>query len=245
MERIRVLLVDDDPEIVDCLAEALTSQGFNVYGVTSLAKALEWLEQNTVDLVITDSQGMLKDRNDLLPMMEEIRRITAVPVILMTDAIKENQIPEFLQQGFAAVLIKVATLKDLYEAIRKPFRTKFTVLVVNDCQTALETTAELIETFGYSAATAKDGQEAWEMVKKNPPNLVFTSDSMPRLSGPVLLEKMKASADDTISDIPVILYGTWATVNEIRLREQGFAVVLQKPAKAETIKDALISVLGC
>ncbi len=49
-----VLLVDDEPPIVAALRRTLRGRGYRIIGVTSPAEALELLERESVDLVISD-----------------------------------------------------------------------------------------------------------------------------------------------------------------------------------------------
>jgi len=54
---------------------------------------------------------------------------------------------------------------------------------------------------GYDIATAKDGQEAVEMVKKNKYDLIFLDENMPGLSGLETLNHIKALS----ADLPVVM----------------------------------------
>lgn len=50
----RVLVVDDDPEIAELVAEVLESRGYAVATVASAEEALEAMGRNPFDLVISD-----------------------------------------------------------------------------------------------------------------------------------------------------------------------------------------------
>ena len=50
----RLLIVDDDPGVVDYLIEMLEQQGYAVQGLTSPQRALDRIAEDRFDLVITD-----------------------------------------------------------------------------------------------------------------------------------------------------------------------------------------------
>ena len=56
---------------------------------------------------------------------------------------------------------------------------------------------------GYHVDCANDGQEAWEKVQANPPDLVVTDLQMPRMSGLELIEQLRK--DERFVDLPAIL----------------------------------------
>ena len=54
MEALRVLIVDDEEELVSALEERLNLRGFQASGVTTGAKALEYLADRSCDVVLLD-----------------------------------------------------------------------------------------------------------------------------------------------------------------------------------------------
>ena len=56
---------------------------------------------------------------------------------------------------------------------------------------------------GYEVITASDGQEAWEAIEADTPDLVITDFQMPRLDGLGLVKQMRAH--DHTRSIPVIM----------------------------------------
>src|SRR6187402_3550899 len=56
---------------------------------------------------------------------------------------------------------------------------------------------------GYNVVTATDGEEGWEKVNSEHPDIVVTDCQMPRLSGLGLAERIKASP--ITAGLPVIM----------------------------------------
>ena len=55
----------------------------------------------------------------------------------------------------------------------------------------------------FEVSCAEDGQQAWEMIQENCPDVLITDLQMPRMNGLELIERVRA--DEATADLPVIL----------------------------------------
>ncbi|MFH1010551.1 MAG: response regulator [bacterium] len=74
-------------------------------------------------------------------------------------------------------------------------------LVVDDDLDMLQVLADFVRTLGYEPMKARDGDEAWELFKREAPNLVISDIHMPNRNGLLLMRDIK----DTRANTPVIL----------------------------------------
>ncbi|TMQ25667.1 MAG: response regulator [Candidatus Rokuibacteriota bacterium] len=81
LEPMRVLAVEDEPEVLDVIRAMLTAAGHTVVSAVSGREALELFEREPVDVVITDlgMPGMTG-----LALAEELKHRRAIPVVLLT-----------------------------------------------------------------------------------------------------------------------------------------------------------------
>src|SRR3954451_1074124 len=80
----RVLLVDDDAEIIDAIRYALESKGYQIFIARDGNQGLAMAEREDPDLVILDM--MMPKRSGFL-VLEKLRRSRAVPVrVIMITA---------------------------------------------------------------------------------------------------------------------------------------------------------------
>ncbi|MFP2768620.1 sigma 54-interacting transcriptional regulator [Oceanisphaera sp. KMM 10153] len=80
--KARILLVDDDVSLLKLLGLRLKSEGFEVSTAASGAEALEWLEQERPDMVLSD---LRMDGMDGLALFDRIQRQhVGLPVVIMT-----------------------------------------------------------------------------------------------------------------------------------------------------------------
>ena len=75
------------------------------------------------------------------------------------------------------------------------------VMVVEDVATTRRMLARLIERGGYDVVEADDGASAWELVRKEPVDLIVTDVQMPRKSGIELLAELQLNR----LNVPVII----------------------------------------
>lgn len=111
----QVILVDDDPQVLNCLSVLLSSYDFTVRSYDSARKALSAFIEEPADIVVTDFQ--MAEMNGIT-LLEKIREIDGeTPVILMTGHAE-------LEMALAAVRMRAL------EVILKPFDPEILVDVV-------------------------------------------------------------------------------------------------------------------
>jgi CheY-like chemotaxis protein len=87
-----ILIVDDEAEIRDLLAQYLGTAGFRTVTAATPAEAFAAIERELPDLVISDLQ---LEESDGLAMLEKIRaRLPAVPLILLTGVLFDHAVVE-------------------------------------------------------------------------------------------------------------------------------------------------------
>lgn len=104
MSKEKILVVDDDPNILQVLAMRLESKGYEPVKVKSAELALQELQAGRFDLVLTDLRMAGLDGMDLL---EELRRMDpGTPVIILTAHGSIPNAVEAMQKGAFSYLTK-------------------------------------------------------------------------------------------------------------------------------------------
>jgi DNA-binding response OmpR family regulator len=104
----RVLLVDDDPELLESVRIALVMRGYEVLTACDGAEALARVERDRPDLMVLD---LVMPRRSGLTVLDRIRAtaMRSTPIIMMTandeerhrDAAKLRGVSVFLSKPFA------------------------------------------------------------------------------------------------------------------------------------------------
>ncbi|WP_417697213.1 response regulator [Psychromonas sp.] len=82
----RVLIVEDEESLAQVLSEYLSLSGFVTDVINDGSQAIEWLKNNTIDLLILDL--MLPGKNGL-DIYRELRAFSDVPVVMATARVDE------------------------------------------------------------------------------------------------------------------------------------------------------------
>lgn len=77
------------------------------------------------------------------------------------------------------------------------------IVVIDDEQDILEIVKATLKTKGYHIHGANDGEQGWQLIKQQRPDLIICDLKMPKMSGLELTRKLKAS--DELKDIPIII----------------------------------------
>ncbi|MGD8623519.1 MAG: response regulator [Anaerolineae bacterium] len=117
-----------------------------------------------------------------------------------------------------------------------------TILVVDDNDLNRELVVRQLEKQGHEAAQAENGQQAMEMMRQRPFDLVLLDIMMPVMNGYQVLEEMQA--DDELRYLPVIVV---SAVNEmdsiVRCIELGAEDHLPKPVSRVLLRARIMAAL--
>lgn len=116
---MRILIVDDEPKILEIIDAYLVSKNFIVYKAISGAEALEKYHSISPDLVILDL--MLPDINGL-EVCKNIRKESEIPIIMLTAKSDEEDILKGLAMGADDYLIKPFSPKELVARVETVLR---------------------------------------------------------------------------------------------------------------------------
>jgi PAS domain S-box-containing protein len=114
---VRVLLVDDDDDSRQFVADALTAAGARIDQAASVAEALQRLQEGRPDVLISD---IAMPHEDGYALLRRVRALEGgdVPAIALTAYARPEDVAKAHQSGFRLHLAKPVTLEQLIEAIK-------------------------------------------------------------------------------------------------------------------------------
>ena len=115
--RRKILLVDDEPIVLEILGKRLARRNFEVYTARDGNEGLECAQAVHPDLILLDE---LMPHKDGLTMLKELRsdeRISAIPVIMVTARRAEREKTKAADAGVTAYITKPASVFEILKYI--------------------------------------------------------------------------------------------------------------------------------
>lgn len=120
--KINVLLVDDEQDFIEPLANRLTLRKLSVRKATNGAAALKVLEQEPVDVIVLDMK--MPDMDGLQVLREAKTLYPQIEVILLTGHTSVESSIEGLELGAFDYLLKPVAIDELVYKIQDAFQKK-------------------------------------------------------------------------------------------------------------------------
>lgn len=119
MNKPRVLVVDDEPQMVGIVAYAFETQGFEVLTAYDGEQALQKINSEQLDLVLLD---VMLPRIDGFEICRIVRQNTTLPVILLTARKEEEDVIHGLELGADDYMTKPFNPRELVARVRAVLR---------------------------------------------------------------------------------------------------------------------------
>ncbi len=153
----RILLVDDEPELIDMVMSILTEYGFqNIKTAKSVRGAIEEAEKSCPELAILDV--MLPDGNSF-DLMEQLKKNASYPVLFLTACGEDNDKFKGFGLGADDYIIKPFLPKELLfrvmAILRRSYKAETPLIQLHDSQIDFSR-AEVIKNEEHIPLTAKE-----------------------------------------------------------------------------------------
>lgn len=115
----RILVVDDEEDIVSCLSNILERAGYEVKSTTEGAKSLELAESFKPDLILLDILIPDMEGSEIASKLSEKPATANIPIIFLTALISKKEELSVKKTGKHYVIAKPTTEKELLGTISK------------------------------------------------------------------------------------------------------------------------------
>jgi len=133
----KVLIVDDDRELVARIGTKLKHLGYKCRGEMSGRAALEFLKSNPVDLVVLDVMIPEMSGFEVCRQIRRIPELVSLPVLFLSSMSSEEEIDHALSQGGDDFLPKPFHIDDLVRHIERLLMSSGSNGVVDEATTLL------------------------------------------------------------------------------------------------------------
>jgi DNA-binding NtrC family response regulator len=170
----RILVVDDEPEMVENLTRLLRRAGYRLLGTTDAERALALLESERPDLLLTDLKMPGIDGLELIRRARELD--PTLPVIVITAFASIDSAVAAIKAGAFDYLPKTFSLDELTVVVERALRQRALGVENQNLRAQLAAALGLENVIGQSPAMA----QVFELVKKaarSEANILILGDS--------------------------------------------------------------------
>ncbi|MCP4679109.1 MAG: response regulator [Deltaproteobacteria bacterium] len=191
-----VQMSDADPIRIAWLSDLMGSQVKNTSGMLKVVVLSRFDVQ--LGLVVDAIEGQQEFVIKALPW-----NFTSVPGVNGAVIREDGRLAISIDVPHLFNTVRFPTGQARRQTRGKLSSTKRRVLVVDDSMASRTMGRNILQEAGYDVTLAADGQEAWELLQKEPFELVVSDVDMPRLDGLGLTRMVRGS--DKLRGLPVIL----------------------------------------
>jgi DNA-binding NtrC family response regulator len=166
----RILIVDDDRDMVRTLSDIVRLQGWKPDGANSGEAAVDAVREMAYDAVLMDVRMAGINGVEAFKEMKQLR--PGIKVILMTAYTAADILAEAERAGALKVLSKPVVLSGLLEMLEQARREAQGVLVVADDASFLGNLRELLTERGYPTMLAHSLEDALHTLENKKPAAV-------------------------------------------------------------------------
>jgi phosphate regulon transcriptional regulator PhoB len=118
----KILIVDDEPDIVDLISYNLKKDGFKVTTASDGEEALDKIRKNKFDLVVLDLMLPTIQGGELCRIMKNEPKTAGIPIIMLTAKGEEMDRVLGLESGADDYMTKPFSVRELVARIRAVLR---------------------------------------------------------------------------------------------------------------------------
>jgi two-component system alkaline phosphatase synthesis response regulator PhoP len=160
MSKPKILVVDDEKDLLDLIEYNLIKEGYLVYKAENGVEGLKAARAISPDLMILDVMMPRMDGMELIDILKKDDNLKLVPVIFLTAKADEQSEVRGLEKGADDYIIKPVTSGKLLSRVKAALRRTGTV----------ESTGNIIELHGYQIDrdryVVRRGEEELQLPKK-------------------------------------------------------------------------------
>jgi DNA-binding response OmpR family regulator len=232
---LRVLVVDDNRELAENVAEILEVEGYEALVADDPHEALRLARETYFDAAIIDVRmpGM-----DGITLHSELARLhPCAAFVLMTAYTRDERIEEALRAGVSAVLPKPVPVGELLAELPAPGTSGAEILLVEDDTDLGGALAEALRDEGFRPRCVTSIAAAWRSMQEAPPAAVVSDVRLPDGDGATFARELHEH-----SKIPVVLMTAFDTEEAEQIVKQYYGArgrLLTKPFSTEALLAAL------
>jgi len=199
---LSILLVDDEEKFLNSIAERIRLRGYEPLLARSGQEAIDLADKHKIDVAVVDLR--MPDLDGLVTITRLKERQPKIKTVLLTAF--GDQKTKDAAEALNTAYFEKQDMTSFWDFLSRPKR-KPHVLLVDDEENFLQSTAERVRLKGYEPLQALSGHEAIEIARNIEIDVAVVDLRMPDLDGLVTITKLK-ELQPKIKTVLLTAFGT-------------------------------------
>lgn len=265
---LNALVVDDNAANRRILETALSTWGFRVSNYDSGQAALDWLKECsdkdvTLSIILVDCCMPSMDGFELAEKIRCVSGFTDVPIIMLTSAGLQEDVPGSCEKDIFAFLTKPVKMTSLMSSVEsaikskkaqvkktcnlpesdpdQPLRRSLRILLAEDNPVNQKLAMRMLEKMGHIVTVVSNGKQALESLEINHYDIFLTDIQMPEMDGYEATRIIRSNEMRTgRRRVPIIAMTAYAMQRDREMcMEAGMDGYVSKPVRGRELAEAL------
>ena len=234
-----ILLVDDSATIHRAVADILGELYYDLHHAYDGCEALEWLESNRPDLVISDLEMPNMNGYDLCCAIKSNPLLNSIPVLVQSSLNAGIDIDRSFAAGADDYISKPIVAEELQNRVNlllphNRINRQETILVVDDSVMVRNMVGQSLGQQGFGVILAAHGAEALRYLESQPVTLILTDNEMPVMDGMELVRRTRSLPGFERTPI-IMLSSRDSKLERAKGRVAGVTEYISKPFVADKL----------
>jgi CheY-like chemotaxis protein len=245
----RVLVVDDEQDNLEMIAETMSFYGAITKAASSGAEGLEILESFHPTLILLDLSMPKMDGWQMRMRIKENPAHERIPIVALTAHAMTGDRERVLAAGFDGYIAKPINIASLIDDLRNTLQEKgslsmmnWQALVIEDEADSMELVQGILEYHGIRSIGVPTAEDAFQALETETPDLLVIDLALPGMDGWGFLKQLKS--DDRWSHIPRVAVTAYHNpFLAEKAIEAGFHAYFAKPIDATSFVRELQGII--
>ncbi|MBL8162400.1 MAG: GAF domain-containing protein [Anaerolineae bacterium] len=233
--RRQILLVEENPDMVDQYRRFLQREGFDVFAASIPLEAEAMVSGLHPTLIIMSSTFSNGASWDILKRLKSRDDTADIPVIMVA---LQDESQRATDAGAFSFLRRPFTPEQLVESVQAAERESQIqrILIIDDQPDSTRLLREFIDQFGnYRVFSAHSGAEGISMVARRRPDLIILDLRMPEMDGFAVLDELRSTPET--ASIPVMIVTNESINAEERTLLEDLAILFKTDLNQENYQE--------
>ncbi|MBK8025405.1 MAG: GAF domain-containing protein [Chloroflexi bacterium] len=233
----QILLIEDNPDMVDQFRRALAREGFEIFAATIPLEAEAMASGLRPTIVIMDVNFANGAGWDILRHFKARDDTRDIPIVIVSLS---NELDKALEQGAFKIVRRPFLPDDIIQAVKEAETESRVdrILIIDDQEDHSRLIEQILAQNGhYRVFSARSGMEGIGLVARRHPNLIILDLRMPDMDGFQVVQELRNNPET--ATIPILIVTGETLSNEERQQLMNLAVLFKSNITVDEYHELL------